>query len=110
MPTDSDALAGFPVGYVGAHGVDAAGNFVSGNARVLDAGPLAFFHQRIAVADAASLDSNPDLAAAGLGNVSLDEFEFAAGFGDLDDLHAGHNLFLSAFRSGDAGPGWKLIR
>ena len=70
VPSDSDALAGFPVGNVGADSVDAAGDFVSGDSWILDAGPIAFLYERVAVADAAGFDFNSDLVSAGLGNVS----------------------------------------
>ena len=39
VPSDSYALAGLPVGNVGADGVDAPGDFVSGNSWILDTGP-----------------------------------------------------------------------
>ena len=55
VPSDSDALAGFPVGYIGTDGVNAAGDFVPRNAWILDAGPLAFLYGRIAVANASRL-------------------------------------------------------
>ena len=87
VPADADALAGLPVGDVSADGVDAAGDFVSGDAGILDAGPMAFFDQRIAMADAAGFDLNSDLVAAGFGDVSFDQFEIAAGFADLDSFH-----------------------
>jgi len=94
VPSDSDALAGFPIGNVRTDTVDAAGDFVSGNAWVLEAGPIAFLYERVAVADAAGLDLNPDLGATGLGNISFDEFEITAGFADLDSLHSRHGSFL----------------
>jgi hypothetical protein len=94
VPSDSGALAGFPVGNVSTDGVDAAGDFVAGNAWILNAGPMAFLYEDVAVADAAGFDFNPDLAAGGLGNVPFDEFEIAAGFVDLDSLHSQHNFFL----------------
>ena len=94
MPSDSDALARFPVGDVGAYGIDAAGDFVSGNAWILDAGPIAFLHEQIAVADAAGLDFDPDLVAGGIGNVSFDELEITSGLADLDSFHFRHNFFL----------------
>jgi hypothetical protein len=94
VPSDPDALARFPVGDVGADGVDAACDFVSGNAWILEAGPMAFFDERVAVADAAGFDFNPDLSAAGFGNVPFDEFEITAGFADLDSLHFRHSSFL----------------
>jgi hypothetical protein len=94
VPSDADALARFPVGNVGADSVDAAGDFVPGNAWILNAGPMAFLYKRVAVADAAGFDFNPDLAAAGLGNVSFDELEITARFADLDSLHFRHGFFL----------------
>jgi len=94
VPSDSDALAGFPVGNVSTDGVDAAGDFVSGNAWILEAGPMAFLNEDVAVADAAGFDFDPDLAAGGIGNVSFDEFEIAVGFADLDSLHSRHNFSL----------------
>jgi hypothetical protein len=87
VPPDSDALAGFPVGNVGTDGVDAAGDFVSGNAWILEARPMAFLYERVAVADAAGFDFNPDLIAGGFGDGSFYEFEITAGFADLDSLH-----------------------
>jgi hypothetical protein len=87
VPAHADALAGFPVGHVGAHGINAAGDFVSGNARILDARPVAFLDECVAVANAAGFDFDPDLAASGLGNASLDEFEITAGLADLDSFH-----------------------
>src|SRR5258708_37800557 len=82
VPSYSYTLAGFPVGDVGTDGVDAAGNFVPRNARVLDAGPITFLDQRIAVADAAGFDLNTDLVARRLGNISFDNFEITARFAD----------------------------
>jgi hypothetical protein len=95
VPSHSYTLAGFPVGDVSTDGVDAAGNFVPRNARVLDAGPITFLDQRIAVADAAGFDFNADLVARGLGNISFDEFEVAAGFADLNCFHFRHSASLS---------------
>jgi hypothetical protein len=87
VPPDSDALAGLPVGDVSADSIEAAGDFVPGDAWILDAGPIAFLYERVAVADAAGFDFNADLVSAGLGNVSFDEFEIAAGLADLDSFH-----------------------
>jgi hypothetical protein len=94
VPSDSDALAGFPVSDIGADGVDAAGDFVSGNARILNVRPMAFLYERVAVADAAGFDFDPKLAAAGVRNVSFNEFQITAGFADLDSLHSRHSFFL----------------
>ena len=90
MPAHADALAGLPLRDSVADGIDAAGNFVSGNARVLDSGPVAFFYERVAVADAAGFNLDADLAASGLGNIAFDEFKISAGLADLDGFHARH--------------------
>src|ERR1700681_4142810 len=95
MPSNAYALAGFPIGNVGADGVDAAGDFVSGDTWVLDAGPIAFFDQGVAVADTAGFNFNSDLVARRLGDISLDEFEVAAGFADLNCFHFWHRCFLA---------------
>jgi hypothetical protein len=87
VPSDAYALAGLPVGDIGADSVDVASDFVSGNARILNAGPIAFFHKRVAVADTAGFDFNPNLIAGRFGNVSLDHFKIATG---LTYLHCFH--------------------
>jgi hypothetical protein len=87
VPSNSDALARFPVGYVGAHGINAAGDFMSGNAWILEAGPMAFLYERIAVTDTAGFDFDPHLIAGGFGNVSFDELKITTGLADLDGFH-----------------------
>jgi len=95
VPSDARALAGFPVSDVGAYSVDATGDFVSGNTWILEAGPMAFLYERVAVTDTAGLDFDPDLLAGGFGNVSFDEFEITAGLADLDSFHFRHSVFLT---------------
>jgi hypothetical protein len=68
---------------------------VSGYARILDAGPIAFLDQGVAVANAAGFDFNSHLVARGLGNISFDEFEIATGFADLYCFHLWHRRFLA---------------
>jgi hypothetical protein len=92
VPSYSDALAGLPVRNVAADSVDAAGDFMSGNAWILDSGPIAFLYQLVTVADAAGFDFNADLVSARLGDVSFDEFEIASGFADLDNFHLRHGF------------------
>src|SRR5271155_470191 len=72
VPSDAYALAWLPIRDVSADSVDAAGNFVSGNARILEAGPDALLHEDVAMADAAGFDFDSDLGAAGFGNISFD--------------------------------------
>ncbi len=69
VPAESDALADFEDGDVGADGVEDTGDFVAGDAGELDAGPHAFFGERVAVADAAGLHADADLAGAGIGKL-----------------------------------------
>jgi hypothetical protein len=98
VPSDSDPLAGLPVAYVGADGVDATGDLMSGNARVLDARPMTLFYERIAVADPAGFDLNADLVSSRIGNISFDKFEITAGLADLDGFHFWHASSLVKFR------------
>ncbi|HKT35973.1 MAG TPA: hypothetical protein VJR03_14190, partial [Nitrospira sp.] len=63
MPADADALTRFPLRDVGTDFVDAAGDFVSGDARVLKARPVSLFDEGVTVADAAGLDFDADMAA-----------------------------------------------
>jgi len=90
VPSDSDALAFLPIGDARAGFVDDAGNFVAGNARVLDAGENTVFGEMVAETDAACLDLDTHLSGAGLGDFTFDEFEIAASFGNLDSLHFWH--------------------
>ena len=83
VPAEADALAGLEEGDVGADGVDDPGDFVAGGAGELDAGPVAFFGERVAVADAAGMNADTHVAGAGLGKFLFDELERTAGGGDL---------------------------
>jgi len=67
VPSDADALAFLPIGDAGAGFVDDAGNFVAGNARILDAGENTVFGEMVAETDAASLDLDTHLSGGGLG-------------------------------------------
>ena len=90
VPADADALADGPGRGIGADGVDEADDFVSGNARILNPGEEAVLGEDVAVADAARLDFDADLAGARLRDIPLDEFERTLGGGDLNGAHFGH--------------------
>ena len=75
VPADADALPGFH-STTGAHRIDDADDFVTGNARVSDAGKVSFDGQRIRVAHAACLDANSDLARRRRGQFPFHDFEF----------------------------------
>ena len=84
VPAEADALAGLEERHVGADGVDDAGDFVAGDARVCDAGQEADLGERVAVADAAGLHADADVAGAGIGEFALNQFKGSARSGDLD--------------------------
>src|SRR5439155_21997801 len=90
VPTDTDTLAYFPAGYAGADIVDDTGDFVPGDTRVLNSRPVSFFHETVAVTDAASLNFNPHMSGDWIGNFTLDNFKIRAGLGDLDHFHFRH--------------------
>src|SRR5438093_10993562 len=59
-------------------GIDNSCDLVSGNARILDSRPVTLFRQRIAVAQAASLNSDANLPRTWLRNLSLHHFKRSA--------------------------------
>ncbi len=83
VPTEADALAYFEERNIGADRVDDTGDFMAGYAGVLNAGPIAELGERIAVANAAGLHANADVAGAGLGEFFFYKLKRAAGGGDL---------------------------
>jgi hypothetical protein len=87
VPTNAHALTGFPLRHVSPHCVNAARNFVSGHPRILNARKVPFFHQHIAMTNAARFDLNAHLAASGLRNGAVNEFEISTGFTDLNGFH-----------------------
>jgi hypothetical protein len=93
VPADSDALPGFPVCYIGTGGVDSPGDFVAGNPWILNAREESFLDEHVAVANSASFDLDANLCAGGIGNISFNEFEVAAGFRYLHYFHARHFFF-----------------
>ena len=76
-PADADAL-GAPAHHASANCIDHAGDLVPWDAREGEVRPLPFDRETVAVAHAADLDADPDLAPRWLGYVALDEFERAA--------------------------------
>src|SRR5262249_30181458 len=94
VPAHSHALAGLPLGDVGAHCIDAAGDLMAGNAGILQT-RHPFFYQHVAVAHATCFHLDPHLVAAGLGDGSLHQFKIAACLAYLYRLHRlWHGTFL----------------
>jgi hypothetical protein len=74
IPADTDSLPDLPSRNVGADGIDHADDFVSRNARILDAGEEPVLRYGIAMANTASLDFDSNEARAWIGDSTLDNF------------------------------------
>jgi hypothetical protein len=81
VPADSNPLAFLPFLHARAHFVDHAGYFVSGDARVRNAGEEAFFRDYIAVTDSTGLHVNPHLSRARLRYFALYNFKVRSRLG-----------------------------
>ena len=79
VPADANSLAGLPLRDVSPDRVDASGNFVAGNTRVLQSGESGLLYDGVAVADAAGFHLDPYLGAARLRNWSLHDFKVSTG-------------------------------
>src|SRR5579885_730429 len=87
VPSDSDPISRLPRPSAFAHGVDHAGNLVAGRTRISDSGPGTFFGERIAMADAASLNPDPHPSRRRFIRAFFDWFETSAGLFHLHLLH-----------------------
>src|SRR5260370_36414989 len=106
VPADADTLAVFPAGDAGTNVVDHAGDFVPGGAVILTTGPVSFFYEAVAVADATGLHANADVAGGRLRDVALLNFKIGARLGYDGDLHLWHKAFLV---DGSHPFGWHLL-
>jgi hypothetical protein len=104
MPADTDALSLLPRGDAWAHFIDYAGDFVSWNAGVLNAGPSAFFREHVAVADATSLHLDANLSSLGLRNLALDDFEISSRLGNRRRFHGRYSNSCSCHVAVDSFP------
>jgi hypothetical protein len=75
MPAHSDPLAGSPSGDAPAQGIDDPCYFVARDSRVLNAGKASLYRENITVADAASLDLDPDVPRDGVWDVAFYQFK-----------------------------------
>src|SRR5436190_778936 len=108
---DPDALAHPPAVHALAERFDHAGDLVPRHARMVDSGKAALLDERIAVADAARVYAHERLAEAGLGDLSLDQLELAAGLAHLHCPHRWHRRSISPPAIGKPArypppPGW----
>src|SRR5215469_1802041 len=67
-----------------------AHHFMSGNARILNSGPGAFFREHVTVANTTGLHLDPHLSCTRLRNLTLNDFEICSGLRDLCHLHCCH--------------------
>lgn len=87
MPADADTLAQGPAFHLRAKQIDYAGNLMAGNFGVNDAGPLAFHAEGIAMANAAGLHADANMARTGFGDGALHQFQGTAGLRNLGYSH-----------------------
>src|SRR5690242_8653190 len=87
VPTYAYTLTGFPESDVWADCIDASGDLVSGDAWILNAGPLPFLHESVTVAYAAGFHFDTNLATGGLGDRAVDQFEISTRLADLNGFH-----------------------
>ena len=116
MPAHAHTLAGFPLRDVSPNRVDASGDLMARNARILQSGKARLFYDNVAVADAAGLNLDPYLGAAGFRNRALHHFEVSTWFADLYGFHifvlrnAGVEMSLGAGFSGYRIYRWRSRR
>src|SRR5262245_19572824 len=97
MPADTDPLAWRPTDNSFPNGINSAGDFVAWNARVLNSGPVAFLHQRIAVANAARRDFNSNSSWRQLRYWPLDKLKRSIRTRNLGNAHCGHKSIRCFF-------------
>jgi hypothetical protein len=90
VPADTDALPFLPLGNTTAQFIDDACDFMSWNAGILNAGPQAFFRERVTAANTAGLNLDAHVSCIRLRNLALDHLESCSGTGDLRHLHLPH--------------------
>jgi hypothetical protein len=94
VPAHTNALTGPPKSYVGTNGIDAPGDLMPRHTRILNTRPESFFHQRIAVTDAARFYLDTNLATAWLRDWALDDFEISTWLAVLNGFHGGTSFNL----------------
>jgi len=72
MPANTNALTFVPVRNVISNRIDASGDFMSGDAWILKAGPQSFFDENIAMTNAARFNFHAHLSRSWLRNFSFD--------------------------------------
>src|SRR5262245_52699953 len=99
VPTDPDPLARLPKRNIGTDRVDSSRDFMSWHPWIFESGgPVTFFDEHIAVADAAGFHLDANLVMLWLGDGALADFKVSPRLRDLHDFHGfRHGGFLSFF-------------
>src|SRR5262249_47557316 len=92
MPADPDPRSRRPAMDFGPDRIDCADDLVPGNARIFDIREQPLFGDAVAVADAAGLDLDPDLAGGGFRDLPLDQLERPFRKRNLGCAHLRHGL------------------
>src|SRR5579883_199438 len=87
VPSDTGAVAGLPWIAVPRDGVDHAGDFMPGRARINDTRITAVFGEAVAMADAAGLYFDSDRSGRRLGQGLFEQFKIRTGSLDANLLH-----------------------
>jgi hypothetical protein len=87
MPANTHSLARLPLADVWTDCINASGDFVSWDTRVLNGRQKSFFDEHITVANAARLDLDAHLTTIGLRNGTFNKFEVSTRFANLNGFH-----------------------
>jgi hypothetical protein len=87
VPAYAYALPYLPLGITGTYCVDLADDFVSWNAWILNAGPLAFLCERVTMAHPACLDLDAHFPHTWYGYISFHNLKFCSRLGNLHRFH-----------------------
>lgn len=88
VPADADPLSGLPLCDVRSDCVDAPGNLMAGDARILQTGEAGLLYEEVTVTNAARFNLDSNLGAARLRNRALHDFKIATRLADLGDFHS----------------------
>jgi hypothetical protein len=94
VPAYSYSLARLQVWYAGPDCIDDACHFVAWDTRIFNPRPGSFLNERIAVANATSLDFDAHPSRAWIGDGPLDDFQRGVRAGDLGHAHGRHDCSL----------------
>jgi hypothetical protein len=87
MPSDTDAIPGFPLTGVLAERLDHARNLMSRRSRIADPRQNSLFRKHVAMTNPARLNLNPHLPARRLDNLLVNQLEGPFGLFDSNGFH-----------------------